>query len=535
MKNYDLDTALEIYERTGSLHKTAKEMGTSHITLSQFFKENGVQIQNIGRRRDISEEEFEQMVKEYTVDMVAMEELAKKYHVRIKKLRALFRERGVTISKWRGHKKKEQKPKVERKPKEVVILPPEAFRVCPYCGWKTTDKDNKHGLYFKHLKYVHHVNFIEHEKLYPDDMKGLERYSGKIQCKVCGKYLSLIDDRHLQKHGMTKAEYIEKYGSDDIMSPSTKEKLRANMSAMMDNPTWERKTSSYEHEIAQFLTEHNVQFIQHDRNVLEGNELDFLIGNVAIEFNGDKYHTEWFGGKKRGYHIAKTLKCNEKGIGLLQIFEDEFLTHKNIVLKKIAHIVGFDEAGTKISGRKCTIREISASEAEGFLSINHIQGFAHSTVYLGAYYDDALIAVMTFLNCNNGEWNLTRFASDINCICQGVGGKLFKHFVKAYNPQTVKSFADRRWTLSANNNIYTNLGFRLADTLKPDYRYYNNKVSKTIRYHKFNFRKKTLHKKYGLPLEMTETEMVKQLGYDRIWDCGLFKYVWTNDSEPDKK
>ena len=27
---------------------------------------------------------------------------------------------------------------------------------------------------------------------------------------------------------------------------------------------------------------------------------------------------------------------------------------------------------------------------------------------------------------------------------------------------------------------------------------------------------------------MTESEMVKKLGYYRIWDCGLFKYIWTN-------
>ena len=25
---------------------------------------------------------------------------------------------------------------------------------------------------------------------------------------------------------------------------------------------------------------------------------------------------------------------------------------------------------------------------------------------------------------------------------------------------------------------------------------------------------------------MTETEMTIKLGYTRIWDCGLFKYVW---------
>ena len=27
-------------------------------------------------------------------------------------------------------------------------------------------------------------------------------------------------------------------------------------------------------------------------------------------------------------------------------------------------------------------------------------------------------------------------------------------------------------------------------------------------------------------MTMTELEMARALGYDRIWDCGLFKYVW---------
>ena len=29
-------------------------------------------------------------------------------------------------------------------------------------------------------------------------------------------------------------------------------------------------------------------------------------------------------------------------------------------------------------------------------------------------------------------------------------------------------------------------------------------------------------------MTMTETEMAKELGYDRIWDCGLIKYVYRN-------
>ena len=55
---------------------------------------------------------------------------------------------------------------------------------------------------------------------------------------------------------------------------------------------------------------------------------------------------------------------------------------------------------------------------------------------------------------------------------------------------------------------------------------YNQKVNLHKRFHKFGFRKQTLHKQYGFPLEMTEREMTESLGYTRIWDCGLIKYVY---------
>ena len=69
------------------------------------------------------------------------------------------------------------------------------------------------------------------------------------------------------------------------------------------------------------------------------------------------------------------------------------------------------------------------------------------------------------------------------------------------------------------------LGFSLEKILSPDYMYfnYNNGCE---RKHKFGFRKQILHKKYNLPLTMTENEMTKELGYEKIWNCGLLKYVW---------
>lgn len=134
---------------------------------------------------------------------------------------------------------------------------------------------------------------------------------------------------------------------------------------------------------------------------------------------------------------------------------------------------------------------------------------------------------MSFLKQHTNDYELTRFATNINYICCGVGGKIFDYFVKNYNFSQIKSFADRRWTLSEKDNIYTKLGFEFVGFIRPNYTYYNESVDRFKRIHKFNMRKQKLIKlNPNLNERMTETEMVKELGYDRIWDCGLIKYVY---------
>lgn len=526
----NLDHAISLYNDCGSLHKVAKELHTSHIRLSKLFKENGISINNVGKSRVMTEEELSSAISDYVDGKMKMEAISKKYAIRPHKLRKLFKENGVKISKWNGHIKKVKKKK-EKKVKPILQL-----KKCPYCEWSTTDIHNKSHAYQKHLVHVHNIDVSEHIQKHPEDREflsgELNRKNNKIQCKICGKWLSLIDDRHLRKHGITKQEYIEKFSSPQIITTTTLNKLRKNMEKMMENDSWERKSSKYEDEIEAFLLESNVTFERHNRLVLNGRELDFLIGNYAIEFNGNKFHTEFFGGKMPSYHLDKTMACNNAGIHLIQIFEDEYYFHKDIVFNKLRHILKIDsDVKQKIDGRKCDIMEISSSDAFDFLEKNHIQGGTNSTVYIGAFNNGNLIAVMTFLKEKGGVWNLNRFASDNKFICRGVGGKLFKWFIRNYNPKYIKSFADRRWTSNSDNNVYTKLGFYLDGVVKPTYTYYNEKINKYRRIHKFNFRKQTLHKKYGLPLSMTETEMARKLGYDRIWDCGLFKYVWKKMDE----
>ena len=268
----------------------------------------------------------------------------------------------------------------------------------------------------------------------------------------------------------------------------------------------------------------NEEIIQGNRKILNGKEVDLYLPRLqlAIEFNGIHWHTEEFN-RDRNYHLNKLICCNKKGIKLIHIFEDEWIEHKEIVLSKIKHKLKINDYTKKIRGHKCIITEISPILSEPFFKSNHIQGYVNGSVMIGAFYENELVGACIFKKENTeGFWELTRMATQDGYLCHGVCGKLFKYFVDKYNPVQVKSFADRRWTLNKDNNIYVTLGFKLSETLKPDYRY----VVNNTRMHKFNFRKNRLHKKYGLPLTMTEREMCQELGFYRIWDCGLFKYVW---------
>lgn len=418
---------------------------------------------------------------------------------------------------------------------------------CPFCDWSTIDLDNKSGMFETHLLKKHNISKIDYLKLYPEDRNYFygvnplvnlqleDNDDNFVTCKMCGKKLTKISNAHLKLHNMTKEEYILKFGKEDIMCKSTYDKfkqcaLKAN-STLTDNMI-DRYTSKAEKEIIQFLNEHGVSDCHKNRSILKGNELDIYIPSkgIAIEYNGNLWHSEKFGKKDRNYHLNKLKLCNEQGIKLIQICDDEYIEHKDIVLNKISHLVGIDVYKNKIYARKTVVKQIFKFVADDFLNNFHIQGTAKATIYLGCFYQDKLIGVMAFKNgsIKNNGWELTRFATDYNYICCGVGSKMFNYFLKNYKPQTVFSFADRRWTVSIEDNIYTKMGFKLDTILRPDYKYYLPKGGKNKRIHKMSLNKKTLSKKYNLDIRLTETEMTNLLGYDRIWDCGLIKYVYTN-------
>ena len=366
-------------------------------------------------------------------------------------------------------------------------------RGCYKCGRETVKQGQSltNDIFIKKARQVH-GNRYDYSKV---EYNGYDNYV-TIICPEHGEFQQ-SPDSHLQGSGCQKCAHKESKQENElatfVKSLIGEDKVLTKVRKIFDNPL---------------------------------SEIDIYVPslNIAIEYDGVRWHSERFG-KNKYYHLNKTLKCGELDIKLIHIFEDEYFYNRRIVEDKIRHLLGCDNAKQKIMARKCAVTEINSSEARVFLNANHIQGFANSSVHLGCFNNGKLVGVMSFRHeeKKSNNWELTRFASDINMICSGVGGKLLKHFITVYNPDKIKTFADRRWTINPDDNLYTKLGFTLTKVLKPNYSY----VIGNKRIHKFNMRKKHLLKRYddkGIDDSMTETEMIEKLGFHKIWDCGLFRY-----------
>lgn len=400
---------------------------------------------------------------------------------------------------------------------------------CPICDWSTTDINNNTGALTKHIS-SHNISIENFINDYPNYKKlfKIKKLTEYVTCKICGEHLKGITNTHVKKHGITIEEYKLKYPLDDIFTKTTKNKLSEVRKNNNINfiPTW---ISSGEQEIVEFLYDN--QIITKNRSLLNGKEIDIVDDNlkICIEYNGLYYHTEKMG-KDENYHLNKTKECQKLGYKLIHIFEDEWVKNKNIVKNKLLILFNKTDSFIKVGARKVTIQKINSKLKSNFLEENHIQGNDKCDIIYGAYYDNLLIGVMTFKSKrnmtknNHNEYELSRFATKLGYLVQGLASKILNKFINDYKPNNIISFADIRWTPDIDN-LYNKLGFKLVKINKPNYYYYNSKINKYKRFHKFNYGKNTILKKYpNADMNKTERELMEELGFSRIWDCGLYKY-----------
>ena len=260
--------------------------------------------------------------------------------------------------------------------------------------------------------------------------------------------------------------------------------------------------------------------ITSDRHIIKPLELDIFVPslNIAIEYCGIYWHSELLG-KDKLYHRNKLELCRSLNIKLLTIFEDEWLFKKDLVKSMIRN--AFNCNSLKIPARKTIVKELDTKNTSKFLQENHIQGAGRSNVKFGLFYCNQLISVMTFskseMSRRSVGWDMNRFCSKQGYNIQGGASKLFKAFVDQYNPDQVISYADLRW---GTGNTYKHLGFHYEGDTVANYWYF--KEGTIERYHRFGLRKKA-----NEPKEITEWEIRQDEGWNRIWDCGSAKWVYT--------
>ena len=275
--------------------------------------------------------------------------------------------------------------------------------------------------------------------------------------------------------------------------------------------------SGKEIQLVNFIKEfYNNEIIISDRKILNGKELDIYLpdSKIAFEFNGLYWHSELY--KEKNYHLNKTKKCLEKGIQLIHVWEDDWDFNKQIIESIILNKLG--KTPNKIMARKCEIREISNNELiRNFLNNNHIQGFVGSSIKIGLFYNNELISLMTFKNTNN-VYELNRFCTKINTNVIGGASKLFKYFIKNYKYEKIISFSNNDYS---DGGLYKKLGFTKIKDVRTDYSY----LLKNKRFHKFNFRKKSLSKIFDINIK-TEHEICLENNIFKIYDSGKIKWVY---------
>ena len=250
---------------------------------------------------------------------------------------------------------------------------------------------------------------------------------------------------------------------------------------------------------------------------------DFKVGNTLIEINPSSTHNStWtpFGdhtGIDKYYHQKKSKYAFDHGFRCIHIWEWD----------PISPIVSSLKPSPVVYGRKCEVKEISQEEAATFINRYHYQGWARASVNIALVYSNEVVSVMTFGKPRYNkkmEWELVRYCSSSRVI--GGAEKLFKYFIKKWNPSSVVSYCDLS---KFNGNVYERLGLERGKYPQPSKHWYNLKTHKHItdnllRQQGFD---RLPGKDYGVFGKGTSNDqLMLEHQFVEIYDAGQQSYYW---------
>lgn len=337
-----------------------------------------------------------------------------------------------------------------------------------------------------------------------------------------------------QNQAKMKATMRERYGVDYIMqNKEFAKKVSNTILEKYDVPYYcltkdcidknKKSISKINKEIGQRLTDnkHNIEYEYNIEDKLYDiaiHEMKTLI-EINPTYTHNVIHNHYGRVVDKKYHIDKTKLAERYGYRCIHIFDWDNVD-KILLLLKPKKI---------IYARKCIIRGIDVNTTNIFENLYHLQGKCNGQkVCLGLYYKGELIEIMTFGKPRYNkkyEWELLRLCTNSSFKVVGGASKLFKHFIKEYDPKSMISYCDLS---KFNGSVYEKIGMKLDDTTEPnkiwskeDKKITNNLLLSRGYDQLFNasFGKGT-----------SNEELMLKDGWLPVYDCGQARYTWIADS-----
>lgn len=282
-----------------------------------------------------------------------------------------------------------------------------------------------------------------------------------------------------------------------------------------------------------------------NKAVLKPRELDIYLPevNLAIEYCGEFRHSHGDAADEKAKklnHARKYLDCKAQGIRLITLWESEWKERNYAVRRLLRNAVGKSKG--KLMARKCELRKVTNAEARLFYDRYHPQGGEGHGEHYALFWNGKMVACMRFvLGANdrgaaaaNRTWTLGRYATRITVA--GAASRLFKAFLREFNPTEVKSFSDNRFF---DGGMYEQLGFVLEEDVPPDYTIWHPKLGILPKPHYQRRQIPKRLKEVGVDDAFnpetdprTEREMTYLMGARRLYDCGKKRWKWTQPEQP---
>ena len=226
--------------------------------------------------------------------------------------------------------------------------------------------------------------------------------------------------------------------------------------------------------------------------------------------------------KDKFYHKHKTEVAKENGYKCIHVFDWDD-KEKIINLLKPKQI---------IYARKLKIKEVSNEDCAEFLNKYHLQNTCRGqNIRLGLYLENQLIQLMTFGKPRynkNYEYELLRLCTNFNYRIIGGSEKIFKYFIKIYDPKSIISYCDLS---KFEGNVYKKLGFKLNNISNPSCRWSKGKNMITNSLLMQRGYDQLFHTNYGKGT--SNRDLMIQSGWREVYDCrSSFIYLELNKSYP---